>query len=82
MCKPTEEAMQAVVQVVKYLNPTQDEVLRLGGGKGEELVIVAYTASNWASDPNNVGHKVVDLAYMEWLGTECLAIQMCAKHSL
>ncbi|KAJ1020395.1 hypothetical protein NDA13_005714 [Ustilago tritici] len=43
MSKPTKEAMQAALQVVKYLNQTQDEVLRLGGGKGDKPVIVAYT---------------------------------------
>ncbi|SAM67509.1 uncharacterized protein UBRO_20239 [Ustilago bromivora] len=50
--KLTKEAMQVALQVVKYLNQTQDEVLRLGGGNGDKPVIFTYTDLNWASDPN------------------------------
>lgn len=50
--KPTKEAMQVALQVVKYLNQTQDEVLRLGGGNGDKPVIFTYMDLNWASDPN------------------------------
>ncbi|KAJ1033659.1 hypothetical protein NDA13_001645 [Ustilago tritici] len=56
MSKPTKDAMQAALRVVKYLNQTQGEVLRLGGGKGDEPVIVAYTDSNLASDLSAVMH--------------------------
>ncbi|SPC61214.1 uncharacterized protein UHOD_11257 [Ustilago sp. UG-2017b] len=52
MSKPTKEAMQVALRIVKYLNQTQDEVLRLGGRNKDEPAIVAYTNSNWASDPN------------------------------
>ncbi|SAM85299.1 uncharacterized protein UBRO_20892 [Ustilago bromivora] len=52
MSKPTEEAMQAALQLVKYLNQTQDEVLRLGSGNEDKLAIVTYTDLNWASDLN------------------------------
>ncbi|SAM75663.1 uncharacterized protein UBRO_20027 [Ustilago bromivora] len=52
MSKPTEEALQVALRVVKYLNQTQDEVLRLSGRNEDEPAIVAYMDSNWASDLN------------------------------
>ncbi|SAM79903.1 uncharacterized protein UBRO_20991 [Ustilago bromivora] len=52
MSKPTKEAMQAALRIVKYLNQTQDKVLRLGRRNKDEPAIVTYTDSNWASDPN------------------------------
>ncbi|SPC66613.1 uncharacterized protein UHOD_12355 [Ustilago sp. UG-2017b] len=52
MSKPTEEAMKAALQIIMYLNQTQDEVLRLGSGNGNKPAIATYTDSNWALDPN------------------------------
>ncbi|KAJ1601495.1 hypothetical protein NDA14_003229 [Ustilago hordei] len=52
MSKPTKRAMQVALQVVKYLNQTQDEVLRLGSKNEDKPPITAYMDSNWASNPN------------------------------
>ncbi|CCF51334.1 uncharacterized protein UHO2_04152 [Ustilago hordei] len=52
MFRPMEEAMKAVLQVILYLNQTQNEVLRLGGGDGNEPAITTYMDSNWALDLN------------------------------
>ncbi|KAJ1602658.1 hypothetical protein NDA14_007782 [Ustilago hordei] len=52
MSRPTEEAMQAALWVIMYLNQMQDEVLRLGGRDGTKPAITTYTDSNWASDLN------------------------------
>ena len=52
MSQLTEEAMQAVLCVVRYLNQTQDDVLHIGGTNTNESVIETYTDVNWASDPN------------------------------
>ncbi|KAJ1571241.1 hypothetical protein NDA14_006832 [Ustilago hordei] len=52
MSKPTKGAMQVALQVVNYLNQTQDEVLRLGGKNEDKPPIATYTDSNWASDLN------------------------------
>ncbi|SAM85301.1 uncharacterized protein UBRO_20894 [Ustilago bromivora] len=52
MSRPMEEAMKVALLIVMYLNQTQDEVLRLGSGDGNEPAITAYTDSNWASDLN------------------------------
>lgn len=52
MSRPTEAVMQAALWVIMYLNQMQDEVLRLGGRDGTEPAIIAYTDSNWASNPN------------------------------
>ncbi|SAM86047.1 uncharacterized protein UBRO_07544 [Ustilago bromivora] len=52
MSNPTEGAMQAALRVVKYLNQTQDEALRLGSGNEDEPPIAAYMDSNWASNLN------------------------------
>ena len=60
MSKPTEEAMQVALQIVKYLNQTQDKVLRLGGRNEDEPAIVAYMDSNWASDPNTDRRSTLD----------------------
>ncbi|SOV04242.1 uncharacterized protein UDID_20991 [Ustilago sp. UG-2017a] len=59
MSKPTE-AMQVALQIVKYLNQTQDKVLRLGGRNEDEPAIVAYTDSNWASDPSMDRRSTLD----------------------
>lgn len=52
MSKPTQPAMEAALKVVKYLNQTKDEVLRLGGLNPKAPAIATYTDANWASDPN------------------------------
>ena len=52
MSRPTTEAMQAALCVVKYLNQTQDKVLQLGNQANNGNVIEAYTNAIWASDPN------------------------------
>ncbi|SAM61279.1 uncharacterized protein UBRO_20411 [Ustilago bromivora] len=52
MSHPTEQAMQAVLRIVRYLNQTKDEVLRIGGQDMSGNVVKAYTDANWASDPN------------------------------
>ncbi|KAJ1571274.1 hypothetical protein NDA12_004487 [Ustilago hordei] len=52
MSKPTKGAMQAALQVVKYLNQMHDEVLRLGGKNENEPPITIYMDSNWASNLN------------------------------
>jgi hypothetical protein len=52
LSRPSPEAMDAALKVVKYLNQTKDEVLRLGGHMPNADPIVTYTDANWASDPN------------------------------
>ena len=52
MSRPTEAMMQAALQVIMYLNQTQDKVLRLGGRDGTKPAIITYTDSNWASNLN------------------------------
>ncbi|SPC66727.1 uncharacterized protein UHOD_11507 [Ustilago sp. UG-2017b] len=51
MSRPTKEAMQAALHIVKYLNQTQNEVLQIGGEDTNRSVIETYTDANWASDP-------------------------------
>ncbi|KAJ1572182.1 hypothetical protein NDA15_006802 [Ustilago hordei] len=50
--RPSPEAMQAALKIVKYLNQTKDEILTLGNDKADTPPIVTYTDANWASDPN------------------------------
>ncbi|SPC61745.1 uncharacterized protein UHOD_11884 [Ustilago sp. UG-2017b] len=60
MSKPSEDAMQAALRVVKYLNQTHSEVLQIGGEERNKPTITAYTDSNWASDPTLIGRAHLD----------------------
>ncbi|KAJ1025248.1 hypothetical protein NDA13_004066 [Ustilago tritici] len=52
MSRSTQEAMQAALHIVKYLNQTRDDILQIGGPETNENAIKAYTDASWALDPN------------------------------
>lgn len=50
MSTPRQGAWTAAVQVLKYLNQTAENVLRLGNRKDMDQPVVTYTDANWASE--------------------------------
>ncbi|KAJ1039287.1 hypothetical protein NDA10_003177 [Ustilago hordei] len=53
MSRPMEEAMQAALHIIKYLNQMCNKVLRISNQQVGENAIETYIDANWASDPNS-----------------------------